>query len=140
MMLRYLEGQSVEEIAEAMVLQTDTVRGILNSRQMREEMEKLSQGAVQRVANLTDEALDLVRDTMRGKSNSELKLKAAKELLDRNPEMNPKRDSGMKELGEGLGVAMIRALSKQTREIEHATIVGSDNMGIESGNTIEDAG
>ena len=117
-MLRYLEAQSVEDIAMAMGMEVESVYSILRRPEVREEMEKLSQGAVARVANLADEAIDKVRDTMRGVSNSELQLKAAKELLDRNVELNPKRDSGVKEMAEGLGEGLIRAIGKEIRERE----------------------
>jgi hypothetical protein len=81
-------------------------------------MEKISQGAVGRVANLTDEALDLVKDTMRGIIGSELRFKAANSILDRNIELNPKRDNGMADFGAGLGEGMIKAISRQLREME----------------------
>jgi len=116
-LLRYVEGQSVEEIASYFELQPATINGILNSPMVRLEMEKLSQGSVARIQNLTDEAIDVVKDSMRGKSNSELKFKAANSLLDRNPELNPKK-SEAGELMAGLGEGMIRAISKQLREME----------------------
>jgi DNA-directed RNA polymerase specialized sigma24 family protein len=116
-MLRYLEGQSAEEIASYFGLHPATIHGILNSPLVRQEMEKLSQGAVGRVQNLTDEALDLVKDTMRGAVGSELRFKAATRILDYNPELNP-RKSEARDLVEGLGEGMIRAIGKQLREME----------------------
>jgi len=117
MMLRYLEGQSVEDIALYFELQPSTINGILNSPLVRQEMEKISQGAVGRISNLTDEALDLVKDTMRGTIGSELRFKAATTLLNYNTEINPKR-SEASDFGQGLGEGMIRAISKQVREMD----------------------
>lgn len=117
MMLQYVEGRSIEEIAAHFKLEISTIRGILSSPLVRQEMEKLSYGAVERVSNLADEAVDLVRDTMRGEVGSELRFKAATKLLDYNPELNP-RKSEARDFGEGLGESMIRALGKQIREIE----------------------
>src|SRR3990167_1818503 len=116
-MFRFVEGQSVEEIAEYFELQPGTIHGILNSPLVRQEIERLSHNAVERVSNLTDEALDLGKDTMRGKVGSELRFKAATRILDYNPELNPKK-SEARDFGEGLGESMIRALGKQIREIE----------------------
>jgi len=116
-MLRFVEGQSVEEIAQYFDLQPGTINGILNSPLVRQEMEHLSHNAVERVASLTDEALDLVKDTMRGKVGSELRFKAANSILDRNVELNP-RKSDARDLVEGLGEGMIRAIGRQLREME----------------------
>ena len=116
-MLRFLEGQSVETIASYFELQTSTISAILNSPMVRQEMDQMTHTATERIANLTDEAVDLVRDTMRGEVGSELRFKAAKDLLDRNRELNPKGETA-KEMMEGLGEGMIRAISKQLREME----------------------
>ena len=116
-MLRFLEGQTIEAIALHFQLQPSTISSILNSPMVRQEMEQMSHTATERIANLTDEAVDLVRDTMRGEINSELRFKAATRLLDYNPELNPKK-SDMKDFGEGLGESMIRAIHKQLRETE----------------------
>jgi len=116
-MLRFVEGQTVEEIASYFDLQPSTISGILNSPLVRQEMEKLSQTHVERIMNLTDEAIDLVKDTMRGSIGSELRFKAAKEILDRNQDLNP-RKSDARDLVEGLGEGMVRAIGKQLREME----------------------
>ncbi len=116
-MLRFLEGQSAETIAGYFGLQPSTISGILNSPLVRQEMEQISQNATGRIQNLTDEALDLVRDTMRGEVGSELRFKAAGKLLDYNPELNP-RKSEARDLVEGLGEGMIRAIGRQLREME----------------------
>ena len=112
-MLRYLEMQSVEEIADAMGMEPSSVSAILGRPEVRAEMDQLSQTTVQRVTNLADEAIDKVRETMRGRSNSELQFKAAKDLLDRNPELNPKQPGGVKEMAEGLAEGLIRAIGKE---------------------------
>jgi hypothetical protein len=147
-LLRYLEGQSAEVIAAHFGLQPGTISGIINSPLVRQEMEQISQNATGRIQNLTDEALDLVRDTMRGDSGSELRFKAANSLLDRNPELNPKRDSGIGELAAGLGEGIIRAIGKQLREMERPSeipiidIKGTDVSGGSDGSEAggEDSG
>lgn len=142
-MLRFVEGQTVEEIATYFELQPSTIHGILNSPLVRQEIEHLSHTAVERVANLTDEALDMVKDTMRGKVGSELRFKAAKDLLDRNRELNPKQ-SDAKEMMEGLGEGMIRAIGKQLREMEKKPneIPSSDTTGtaVDSGSDNGESG
>lgn len=115
-MCRWMEGQSVEQIALAVGLEAQTVRGILHSPLVKQEMAKMSQGVVERVETLADEAIDTVRDTMRGQVMSELRFKAAKDLLDRNRELNPKVVQPT--AAEGLGEAIIRALTKQAQEKE----------------------
>lgn len=117
MMLQYVEGKSIEEIAAHFSLEVSTVRGVLNSPLVRQEMEKLTHTSVERITNLADEAVDLVRDTMRGTVGSELRFKAATRILDYNPELNPKK-SEARDLVEGLGEGMIRAIGKQLREME----------------------
>ena len=121
-MLRFLEGQTIEEIAEYFQLQPSTISGILNSPLVKQEMDSLSAkmavSVVERVSSLSDEAIDVVKDTMRGKLSSELKFKAANSLLDRNPELSVKKGSDAQELMAGLGEGMIKAISKQIREIE----------------------
>lgn len=115
-MMRYLEGQQIEDIAQIYGLQVSTIRQILNSPLVRQEMEKIAQTVGTRIQNLSDEAIDIVRDTMRGSNISELKFKAANSLLDRNPDLKPKSDA--QAIAEGLGEGLIRALGKQIREAE----------------------
>src|SRR3990167_5297925 len=131
-MLRFVEGQSIEEIAEYFELQPGTINGILSSPLVRQEMERLSYNAVERVSNLTDEALDLVKDTMRGKVGSELRFKAATRILDYNSELNP-RKSDARDLVEGLGEGMIRAIGKQLREMEKGKEDESNTVDVGSG-------
>lgn len=125
-MLRFVEGQSVEAIAEYFELQPSTINGILNSPLVRQEMEKLTHSSVERITNLADEAVDLVRDTMRGSVGSELRFKAATRILDYNPELNPKK-SEARDLVEGLGEGMIRAIGRQLREMEKPNEIPTDN-------------
>jgi hypothetical protein len=135
-MLRFVEGQSVEEIATYFDLQPETINGILRSPLVQQEMERLSHNAVERVANLTDEALDLVKDTMRGKVGSELRFKAANSILDRNQELNPKK-SDVREMAEGLGEAMIRTIGKQLREMEKGKEDEAKDISPNSGSNLE---
>lgn len=127
-MLRYLEGQPIEHIAQIYDLQVTTIRQILNSTLVRQEMEKISQTIGNRIHNLSDEAIDIVRDTMRGENVSELKYKAANSLLDRNPDLRPKTD--VQTMAEGLGEGMIRAISKQLRDQERSNEVDVTPEGI----------
>lgn len=126
-MLRYLEGQSVEAIAQIYGLQTGTIRGILASPLVKQEMARIQDTVAARVVGLADEALDKVRDTMRGENVSELQYKAANSILDRNPDLRPKTDA--RDLVEGLGEGMIRAISKQLREAESGNGNRNDTEG-----------
>lgn len=119
-MLRFLEGQSVEEIANHFDLTTNTIRNVLKSPLVEQEIERLSKliaenGVTERIKNLSPEAIDTVRDTMRGSNKSELKLKAANSLLDRNPELSAKKDDSEK-FAQGLGESIIRAIGKKLYE------------------------
>lgn len=114
-MARKLEGQSDEEIGRAVGLRQQAVSAILNSPLMKLKMEELrelmSEQIEQRVAGLGDEALDTVRDTMRGSQESELQFKAAKDLLDRHPGLRKKAEDG--DAAKGLGEEIIRAISRK---------------------------
>jgi hypothetical protein len=65
------------------------------------------------------EALETVTDTMRGEVSSELRFKAAKDLLDRNPDLQPKRDEGLGAIGAGMAEYIIRELARKRKEDEH---------------------
>jgi hypothetical protein len=123
-MLRYLEGQAPAEIALAKCLTVDRVKGILRRKQVREEMTRLAGLAndryvQERIDALTIEAFDTIRDTMRGTNSSELKFKAAKEILDKNPLLKQKgNDDAMAALGAGLGEAIITKLAQQDAELK----------------------
>lgn len=121
-MLRYLEGQSIDEIAEAKFIPAARVKAILGTKYVREELQRLATLAndryvQERIDALTIEALDKVRDTLRGANPSELQFKAAKEILDKNPLFKQKTDeSGLRELGAGLGETIITRLAQQDAE------------------------
>jgi hypothetical protein len=115
-MLRWLEGQSVDAIAARYAMTVDKVRAVLRLRAVKQEVQRLSQltrdeWIKDRVAGLAAEALDTLRDTMRGENTSELKFKAAKELLDKTPVLKQASDLG-KSIGEGLGDAIINRLAE----------------------------
>jgi hypothetical protein len=115
-MLRFLEGQEPSEIADYYTLGIETIRNILSSPLIQQELLSITSKADEklrdRIARLGTEAVDMVRDTLRGKNTNELKLKAAKELLDRNPEFDKKIDSAT-EAAAGLGEAIIRELARR---------------------------
>jgi DNA-binding CsgD family transcriptional regulator len=115
-MLRWLEGQSIEDIATRYHVTVDKVRAVLRLRAVKNEIQRLSQLTRDelirdRVGGLASEALDTLRDTMRGENTSELKFKAAKELLDKTPVLKQAADLG-KSIGEGLGDAIINRLAE----------------------------
>lgn len=114
-MLRYAERQSIPEIAAAFGLSPVTVSNILRSPLVQQELAKITDRLTDRVVRLGDEALDLCVDTMRGANMSEMKWKAAKDLLDRNAELAPKSQSG-EAMMAGLGEGLIRELGRQLRQ------------------------
>jgi len=115
-MLRWLEGQSIDAIAARYTMTVDKVRAVLRLRAVKQEVQRLSQltrdeWIRDRVGGLAAEALDTLRDTMRGENTSELKFKAAKELLDKTPVLKQQNDLG-KGIGEGIGEAIINRLAE----------------------------
>ena len=117
-MLRFLEGQSPENIAVDLRLDVKQVRAILRRQPVKLEIQRLAGLAndryvQERVDTLSIEALDVVRDTMRGVNFNELRFKAAKEILDKNPllKANPREDAAHA-LGAGLGEAIITRLAQ----------------------------
>jgi DNA-binding CsgD family transcriptional regulator len=115
-MLRWLEGQSIEAIATRYHVTVEKVRAVLRLRAVKNEIQRLSQLTRDelirdRVGGLASEALDTLRDTMRGENTSELKFKAAKELLDKTPVLKQAGDLG-KGIGEGIGEAIINRLAE----------------------------
>ena len=87
-MKRALEGQSSAAIAEAMSMNHSTVRVIRSSPLFKKELQKRRDTQVRsildRVEDLTLEALDVLKDYMRQKGNYERqRLAAALEILDR---------------------------------------------------------
>lgn len=117
-MLRFLEGQSIEAIALDLQLEAKQVKAILRRMPVKQEVQRLAGLAndryvQERVDTLSIEALDLVRDTMRGINISEMRFKAAKQVLDLNPLLKvSERVSDIKELGAGLGEAIITRLAQ----------------------------
>lgn len=129
LILRYLEGQSVEDIAAHYKLQPASVSVILKSPLAQQMTEKYSTAPVrERIEALTGEAVDTVRDLMRGKRRiaqldvgevpvgTEHVFKAANLVIERST--LGKRDE--QSAAEGLGESLIRAISKRLREQEHA--------------------
>lgn len=120
-MLRFLEGQEIEEIAEYYGLTPNTIHGVLSSPLIQQEMLTITSKADEklrdRIARLGSEAVDVLRDTMRGRNGNELKLKAAKELLDRHPEFE-KKSSLADEAAQGLGESIIRELARRAASFE----------------------
>lgn len=115
-MLRFLEGQSIAGIAGDLQLEPKQVKAILRRQPVKQEIQRLAGLAndryvQERVDALTIEALDVVRDTMRGKNFNELRFKAAKELLDKSPLLKQEK-SVAEQLGAGLGEAIINRLAK----------------------------
>lgn len=126
-MLRWLEGQTPEEIAAEKRLTPATISNIIRRPEVIAEIQRLSELSndrylQERVDILVIEALDKVRDTMRGVSTSELQFKAAKDLLDRSPILKAKTTGDLGELGAGIGEAIVNGLAKieseRRREIE----------------------
>ena len=117
-MLRFMERQPVEEIAAEYAIAPSTVLGIVRSPVVQQEMEQLYERADKsikdRIALLGSEAVDTVRDTMRGRVASDLQFKAAKELLDKNPAFE--RKSGVEDAAQGLGESIIRELARRAAE------------------------
>lgn len=116
-MLRWLEGQSPSEIAVEKQLAPATVASILRRPEVLREIQRLSELSnekylQERVDALVIEALDKVRDTMRGVNGSELQFKAAKDLLDRSPVLKAKTDGALGELGAGIGEAIVNRLAQ----------------------------
>jgi hypothetical protein len=121
-MLRFLEGQSVKDIAFDLRLDPKQVKAILKRSPIKAEVARLAGLAndryvTERIDSLTIEAIDLVRDTMRGSVRDELRFKAAKELLDKNPLLKVQdRSEAARALGEGLGEAIITRLAQLESE------------------------
>lgn len=129
-MLRFIEGQPFEEIARAKQLTVERVKAILQKKGIKQEIARLSavtneKWLAERMEALSMEALDVLRETMRGDNISELKFKAAKATLDLNPTLKAKPESNplMKELGEGIGEAIIQRLTRMDADARQADAV-----------------
>ena len=120
-LLRWMEGASVPQLAERFGLDEQKVLYILKMKHIRKEGERLAKLSAQRrfgekVALLAEQALDKVRDVMVGEETSELRFKAARDLLDRHPLFRVKDVA--EGLGKGMGDAIIEKLAqlKYTKE------------------------
>lgn len=141
-MLRFLEGQSLEDIAAAKQITLGQVKGILRRSDIKGEIQRLAMLAndryiQERVDGLTIEALDMVRDTMRGVNFSELRFKAAKEMLDKSPILRQKADGALDEVGRGIGEAIITRLAQL--ESEKARVQHEEAQVIAEGSSDEEA-
>ena len=129
-MLRALEGQSPEAIAELYELEPQTIKNILNSPLVQQEMLRLQgemgKDIVAKVKARSHEALETVTDVMRGEVHSKLRFEAAKDLLDRNPDLQPKKDEGLSAIGAGMGEWLVRELAKKRNEREAANDGATD--------------
>jgi transposase len=117
-MLRWLEGQSPDEIAQRLNIDRRTVDKVLRLKAVKREIRRLSQLTSEeylkdRVSRMAEEALDTLRDTMRGANASELRFKAAKELLDKVPALRPAPPGSIgHDIGVGLGESIISRLAQ----------------------------
>jgi hypothetical protein len=120
-MLRFLEGQSPQDIATDMQLEVKQVKAILRKQPIKQEVQRLAGLAndryvQERIDTLSIEALDIVRDTARGKQFNELRFKAAVKILDLNPLLKAQTQDAARELGLGLGEAIITRLAQLESE------------------------
>lgn len=111
---RYLERQPIETIAEVYGITVGKIKRILRYPTVTAERDRILGLVTQHMANrvelLVPEALDTVRDTVRGKNLSELRLKAARDVLDhaKSFEKNQGNDAV-----KDLGAAIIRELNRK---------------------------
>ena len=119
-MLRFMERQDPDDIAAEYGIERATVLAIVGSPLVRQEMDRLyelsDKSIRERLVRIGDEAVDTVRDTMRGRLGSELRFKAAKELLDKHPAFE--RKTGADEAAQDIGTAVIRELARRATERE----------------------
>lgn len=118
-MLRYLEGQSIGDIAVRFRLPEAKVRAVLQLKAVRQEIQRLGgltrdEWIKDRISGLAIEALDTIRDTMRGENTSELRFKAATKVLDATPVLREAtKNAGIgHDIGTGLGEAIINRLAE----------------------------
>ena len=121
-MLRWLEGQTPSDIAQRLGVEQKTVDKVLRLKAVKQEIRRLSQLTSEeylkdRVSRMAEEALDTLRDTMRGSNASELRFKAAKEVLDKVPALRPAPPGSIgHDIGIGLGEAIISRLAQMESE------------------------
>jgi hypothetical protein len=126
-MLRWLEGQLPQDIALQLGVERKTVDKVLRLRAVKQEIMRLTQLTAEeyikdRVARMAEEALDTLRDTMRGHNGSELRFKAAKELLDKVPALRTPIGGLGHDIGQGLGEAIINRLAQLESEAKRPAI------------------
>lgn len=127
-MLRWLEGQLPDDIALRMHIDRRTVDKVLRLKAVKQEIRRLSQltsdeYVKDRVARMAEEAIDCLRDTMRGENASELRFKAAKEILDKVPALRPPAPGQLgHDIGVGLGEAIITRLAQLESETKQKVI------------------
>jgi len=120
---RWLERQPVEEIAKVYSISPRSVKKILRDPDVLEERDRITKLMTQHMSTrmelMVPEAIELVRDTLRGANNDELRLKAAKEILDRAASFQ--KESG-DSTSKDLGAAILRELGKvaATKLAQHA--------------------
>jgi hypothetical protein len=111
---RYLERQPIEQIAQVYCVSEKTIRSVLKMPELLAEKERILAMMTQHMSTklelLLPEAIDTLKDTMRGTNYSELKMKAAKEVLDHAKSMRPQEGS---DPVKDLGAAIIRELGKK---------------------------
>lgn len=126
-LLRWLEGQKPGDIAGTLGITQGKVTAILRLKAVKQEIQRLSQLTNEeyikdRVARMAEEALDTLRDAMRGSVTSELRFKAAKEVLDKVPALRAPSGEFGRSVGEGLGEAIINRLAQLEAEARKPTI------------------
>ena len=136
-MLRFLEGQSVEQIAKDLRLDAKQIKAILRRQPIKQEIQRLAGLAndryvQERIDSLSIEALDIIRDTARGHQFSELRYKAAAKILDLNPLLRANPKSELEQLGVGLGEAIITRLaqleSEKARQAEEVDVTPKEEV------------
>ena len=120
-LLRWLEGQQPDDIARQLGVERRTVDRVLRLRAVKQEIKRLTQLTSteyikDRVARMAEEALDTLRDTMRGQNSSELRFKAAQAVLDKVPALRAPVGEFGKDIGAGIGEAIITRLAQMEAE------------------------
>lgn len=113
MLYRWLERQSVEDIARVYRISVSSVKKILKSPEMVAEHERIVKLMTQHMATrmelLVPEAVETIKDTVRGANLDELRFKAAKEILDRAGSFQKEADA---DGHRDLGAAILRELGR----------------------------
>jgi hypothetical protein len=120
-LLRWLEGQTPTDIGLQLGLTLAKVHAVLRLKAVKQEITRLTQLTTDeyikdRVARMAEEALDTLRDTMRGRNASELRFKAAKQLLELVPALRPLASGLGSDVSVALGEAIITRLAQLESE------------------------